>query len=116
MTRGATGVAKVKLPAFTKSWLRGWPLVGLIGIALTAVALGYGGATDEFASTCTVSVQAAEVTVRAAPSPSAQAVETLTRGQEVPAEAIVDTGFRKLVGSDRWVPSNSVAATAGSQC
>ncbi|SFN10413.1 hypothetical protein SAMN05216207_100814 [Pseudonocardia ammonioxydans] len=109
-------MAKVKLPAFKKSWLRGWPLVVVLAIALTVVALGYGGATDQLGSTCTVTVQAAEVTVRAAPSPSAQSVGTLTRGEEVPAETIVDTGFRKLTGGDRWVPSNSVAATAGSRC
>ncbi|MBC3193866.1 hypothetical protein H7X46_22655 [Pseudonocardia sp. C8] len=110
-------MAKVKLPGLTrKSFLRGWPLVVVIAVALTVVALGYGGATDEIGTTCTVTVQAPEVTVRAAPSASAQAVDTLTRGQEVPAETIVDTGFRKLTGGERWVPSNSVAATPGSVC
>ncbi|MBP2365923.1 hypothetical protein [Pseudonocardia parietis] len=110
-------MAKLKLPGWRKSFLRGWPLVGVIAVVLTAVALGYGGATDQFGgAACTVTVQAAEVTVRAAPSPSAQPVETLARGAEVTAETIVDTGFRKLTGGDRWVPSNSVAATAGSVC
>ena len=110
-------MARVKLPGLSrKSLLTGWPLVVLIAIVLTVVALGYGGATDEFGSTCRVTVQAAEVTVRAAPSPSAQPVGTLARGEEVPAETIVDTGFRKLTDGQRWVPSNSVAATAGSVC
>ncbi|MEV1291279.1 hypothetical protein [Pseudonocardia sp. NPDC049635] len=109
-------MAKVKLGLSRKSLLTGWPLVGLIAVGLTAIALGYGGATGNLENACTVTVQAAEVTVRAAPSPSAQAVETLRRGQEVPAEAIVDTGFRKLTGGERWVPSDSVAATAGSVC
>ena len=109
-------MAKVKLGLSRKSLLTGWPLVGLIGVGLTAIALGYGGATGILENACTVTVQAAEVTVRAAPSPTAQAVETLRSGQEVPAETIVDTGFRKLTGGERWVPSDSVAATAGSVC
>lgn len=104
------------IPRLNKGWLRGWPLVGVIAVGLTAVAMLHGAANDRLDSACTMSVQAAEVVVRAAPSPSAQAVETLARGDEVAAEAIVDTGFRKLTGGDRWVPSNSVAATAGSQC
>lgn len=110
-------MAKVKIPGLTRtSLLSGWPLVSLIGVGLAVVALLYGGATDGIGSSCTVTVQAAEVTVRAAPSPSAQPLETLARGEEVRAEAIIDTGFRKLAGGERWVPSNSVAATAGSVC
>lgn len=110
-------MAKVKIPGLTRTtFLSGWPLVALIAVGLTVVALLYGGATDEFGSTCRVTVQAAEVTVRAAPAASAQPVDTLTRGEEVGAETIVDSGFRKLTGGDRWVPSNSVAATAGSVC
>lgn len=104
------------IPGLNTSWLRGWPLVGLIGVGLTAVAMLHGAATDNLGSACTVSVQAAEVTVRAAPSPSAQPLGTLARGDEVAAEAVVDAGFRKLTDGARWVPANSVAATAGSQC
>lgn len=106
----------VTIPGLSRGWLRGWPLVGVIAVGLTAIAMLHGAANDQLDSACTVSVQAAEVTVRAAPSPSAEAVGTLARGDEVAAEAIVDTGFRKLTGGERWVPSNSVAATAGSQC
>lgn len=104
------------IPGINKSWLRGWPLVGLLAAGLTAVALLHGAAGDQLQNSCTVSVQASQVTVRAAPSPSGRALESLSRGDEVAAEAIVDTGFRKLAGGDRWVPANSVAATAGSSC
>lgn len=106
----------VTIPGLNRGWLRGWPLVAVIGVGLTAVALLHGAATDDLDSACTVAVQAPEVTVRAAPSPSAQALDTLSRGDEVSAEAIVDGGFRKLTDGERWVPANSVAATAGSQC
>lgn len=104
------------IPGLSKGWLRGWPLVGVLAVGLTAIAMLHGAATDRLGTECTVSVQVAQVTVRAAPSPSAQALETLPRGQEVAAEAIVDTGFRKLADGERWVPANSVAATAGSRC
>lgn len=111
-------MAKLRIPTLGKrSLLSGWPLVGLLGVGLTAVALLYGGATDELPGQgCRVTVQTAEVIVRAAPTQSAQPLETLTRGTEVAAETIVDTGFRKLTGGERWVPSSSVAASAGSVC
>ncbi|ANY07484.1 hypothetical protein [Pseudonocardia sp. HH130630-07] len=108
---------KLKIPALgRRSLFSGWPLVGVIAIGLTLVALLYGSATDEFGGGCSVTVQASEVTVRATPSASGQPLETLLQGEEVSAEAIVDTGFRKLAGGDRWVPSSAVAATAGSVC
>ncbi|MEJ8280319.1 hypothetical protein [Pseudonocardia spirodelae] len=100
-----------------KSILKGWPLVGLIGVGLTVVALGYGGATGNIETTgCRVVVQGDQVTVRSAPSSSASPVATIPGGTEVEAETIVDSGWRRLAEGDRWVPVDSVAATSGSRC
>ena len=44
-------MAKVKIPGLTRTtFLSGWPLVALIAVGLTAVALLYGGATGGRAS------------------------------------------------------------------
>ena len=100
-----------------KSLLRGWPLVGLIGVGLTVVALAYGGVTGNLETTgCRVVVQGEQVTVRSAPGNSAAPVRTLPVGTEVAAETIVDGGFRKLTEQNQWVPVDSVAATSGSRC
>jgi hypothetical protein len=102
---------KMKVPKLT-----GWPLVGILGLSLAAVALVYGSATGNLDNACTMTVQVAQVSVRSSPSTSGTPVETLQRGTEVGAERIVDSGFRKLTGGERWVPANSVAASSGSVC
>ncbi|MEQ3550655.1 hypothetical protein WIS52_09255 [Pseudonocardia nematodicida] len=109
---------RTSIPGLSKSWLHGWPLVGLIAVGLTAIALLHGGVTGGLGESgaCTMTVQAADVVVRAAPSGTAQPLETLAQGENVAAEAIVDAGYRKLTGGERWVPADSVAATAGSVC
>ncbi|WP_224392135.1 hypothetical protein [Pseudonocardia sp. ICBG1293] len=100
-----------------KSILRGWPLVGLIGVGLTVVALAYGGVTGNLETTgCRVVVQGEAVTVRSAPGDSAAPVRTLPAGTEIAADTIVDGGFRKLTEQNQWVPVDSVAATSGSRC
>ncbi|MFP5019903.1 hypothetical protein [Pseudonocardia phyllosphaerae] len=104
------------IPGLKRPSLSGWPLVGILGVGLALVALVYGSATDNLESSCTMTVQQSQVTVRVAPNSASRAVETLNRGEDVGAETIVDSGFRKLTGGDRWVPANSVAATAGSTC
>ena len=104
------------IPGLNKSWLTGWPLVGVLGVGLAAVALLYGTATDNLDSACTMTVQADRVPVRAAPGTAGTPSETLSRGAEVSAQPVVDSGYRKLTGDNRWVPANSVAATAGSVC
>ncbi len=96
--------------------LSGWPLVGILGVGLAAVALGYGSATGNLDNSCTMTVQVDQVVVRSEPGASGTPVETLSKGTEVGAEQIVDTGYRKLSGNNRWVPANSVAATSGSVC
>jgi len=102
------------VPGLRMPRLTGWPLVGIIGVGLAAVALVYGSATGNLDNSCTMTVQADQVTVRSAPGTTASPVATLRRGTEVTAETIVDSGYRKL--SDGWVPANSVAATSGSVC
>jgi hypothetical protein len=104
------------LPGLKVPKLTGWPLVGILGIGLAAVALVYGSATGSLGDECTMTVQADQVSVRSTPSTSGQPVETLRRGTEVGAEKITDSGFRKLTGGERWVPAGSVAATSGSVC
>lgn len=104
------------IPGLNRSWLTGWPLVGVLGVGLAAVALLYGSATDNLDNACTMTVQAERVPVRAEPGPTGAPIETLTKGSEVVAERIVDSGYRKLTGGDRWVPASSVAATSGSVC
>lgn len=104
------------IPGLNRSWLTGWPLVGVLGVGLAAVALLYGSATDNLDNACTMTVQADRVPVRSTPGTAGAPTETLTRGSEVAAEAVVDSGYRKLTGGDRWVPAGSVAATPGSVC
>ena len=104
------------VPGLKMPRLTGWPLVGILGLGLAAVALVYGSATGNLDNACTMTVQATQVSVRSTPSTSGAPVETLQRGTEVGAERIVDSGFRKLTGGERWVPANSVAATPGSVC
>lgn len=108
--------SRLSIPGIKVPKLKGWPLVGIIGVGLAAVALVYGSATGNLDNSCTMTVQADQVTVRSAPGTSGSAVGTLRRGTEVSAETIVDSGYRKLGGGDRWVPANSVAATSGSVC
>ncbi len=104
------------VPGLTRPKLTGWPLVGILGVGLAAVALVYGSYTGNLDNACTMTVQADQVSVRSSPSTSGAPVETLRRGTEVVAERIVDSGFRKLTGGERWVPANSVAASSGSVC
>ena len=107
---------RLTIPGLKVPKLTGWPLVGILGIGLAVVALVYGSATGDLDNACTMVVQPEQVSVRSTPSTSGTPVETLRRGTEVGAERIVDSGFRKLTGGDRWVPANSVAATSGSVC
>lgn len=107
---------RLTIPGLKVPKLTGWPLVGILGIGLAAVALIYGSATGNLDDACTMTVQPAQVSVRSTPSTSGAPVETLQRGAEVAAERIVDSGFRKLTGGERWVPANSVAASPGSVC
>ena len=107
---------RLTIPGLSRSWLTGWPLVGILGIGLAALALLYGTATDNLDSACTMTVQTDNVAVRANPGTAGAPVETLKRGAEVSAQPVVDSGYRKLTGDNRWVPANSVAATAGSVC
>lgn len=107
---------RLTIPGLKKSWLTGWPLVGILGVGLAALALLYGGATDNLDNACTMTVQVDRVPVRSSPGTAGAPVDTLTKGTEVAAQPVVDSGYRKLTGDDRWVPANSVAATAGSVC
>ena len=102
---------KMKVPKLT-----GWPLVGILGLSLAAVALVYGSATGNLDDACVMTVQANQVSVRSTPSTSGAPIETLERGTKVSAERIVDSGFRKLTDGERWVPANSVAASPGAVC
>lgn len=104
------------IAGLNRTWLTGWPLVGVLGVGLAVVALLYGSATGNLDNACTMTVQADRVPVRSAPGTAGAPTETLTQGSEVAAERIVDSGYRKLTGGDRWVPANGVAATSGSIC
>ena len=107
---------RLTIPGLKVSKLTGWPLVGILGLGLAAVALVYGSATGNLDNSCPKTEQPEQVAERSTPSTSGAPLETLQRGTEVGAERIVDSGFRKLTGGERWVPANSVAATSGSIC
>ncbi len=103
------------LPGLNKSWLTGWPLVGVLGVGLALVALLYGGATDDLDNACTMTVQADRVPVRPTPGTADAPTATLRKGTEVAAQPVTDSGYRKL-NDGGWVPVAGVAATAGSVC
>jgi hypothetical protein len=107
-----------------KPWQwRGWGLVFLSGIILTALAMLDAPDVSETPAVrsadgstgCQLRVSAAELRVRSAPSTDADQVEVLSEGAVVDGTQTVTDGFRELEGG-RWAADQYLTPLPNTNC
>lgn len=108
---------RLTIPGLKVPKLSGWPLVGILGVALAAAALVYGTATGNLDNSCTLRVNAANAPVRAEPNPTSTVLARQRVGDEVAVDKSQQTdGYWRLRGADGWISGNDATASAGSRC
>ncbi len=103
--------------------IRGWGLVFLSGILLTALAMLDAPSVSptpavqsaDGSTGCQLRVSAAELRVRSAPSTDADQVEVLSEGAVVDGMPTVTDGFRELEGG-RWAADQYLTPMPGTNC
>lgn len=109
---------KIKVPKLEASSFKGWTFVLVAGTLLAVIALVFRGTGTTGETGCVMEVQgSAPLDVYRSASTQFEPVDTLRAGQLVDAErGVIENGFRKLVGDNRWAVNERLAATAGSTC
>jgi hypothetical protein len=128
-------MAKISLKPKMNWSYKGWGLVFLSGVVLTALAM-LDGAGDEdgsplvlpggsasaevtssasSAAGCRLQVTAVELRVRSAPSVDSPQVQLLHAGDVVDGTRTVTDGFRELEG-DRWAADRFLAPLPNTNC
>ena len=115
-------MANIKIPKIEGSAFRSWAFVLIAGVVLTLVAVVDRGGFDlaapstaDSAAVCRLTVSADELNVRSDPDGTSAVVQTLTRGAELPATAVVTSGFREL-GDGHWAADEFLTPAAGTTC
>lgn len=102
----------------SKTLITGGVVAGVLVLySMGADKQGGGEATEAAANTsvCQVTVAADVLNVRAAPSTSAQIVDTLKQGDRINADKAVQSGFRRI-GENRWISARYVNPVSGTTC
>ncbi|WP_246393895.1 hypothetical protein [Pseudonocardia pini] len=109
---------KFTVPKLEAASFRGWTFVLLAGTVLAVIALFTQGTGTTNETGCVMAVQgAAPLDVYRSASTQFEPVDQLAPGIRVDAEpGLIENGFRKLVGDNRWAVNERLAATEGSTC
>jgi len=109
---------KFTVPKLEASSFKGWTFVLVAGTVLAVVALLTQGTRTPNETGCVMAVQgAAPLDVYRSASTQFEPVEQLAAGTRVDAQpGLIENGFRALLGENRWVVNERLAATEGSTC
>jgi len=109
---------KFTVPKLEASSFKGWTFVLVAGTVLAVVALLTQGTGTTNETGCVMAVQgAAPLDVYRSASTQFEPVEQLAAGTRVDAQpGLIEDGFRALLGENRWVVNERLAATEGSTC
>lgn len=95
----------------------GWALVGIVIVGLAVLSGRPSASSDQDGTepgpeSCTITVTADTLNVRAGPGTEYPTVDQLSQGTVVPAEPDTSGGFRKLA-EGRWVAGEYANPSAG---
>ncbi|GAA4540641.1 hypothetical protein [Pseudonocardia xishanensis] len=109
---------KFTVPKLEKASFKGWTFVLVAGTVLAVIALVTQGTGTTNETGCVMAVQgAAPLDVYRSASTQFEPVDQLAPGTLVDARpGMIENGFRALLGENRWVVNERLAATQGSAC
>jgi hypothetical protein len=109
---------KFTVPKLEASSFRGWTFVLIAGTVLAIIALLTQGTGTTNETGCVMAVQgSAPLDVYRSASTQFEPVDRLDPGSRVDAQpGVIENGFRRLVGDNRWAVNERLAATEGSRC